>query len=137
MSHGDLDDMTDAARSGGPTRPRLGARVLAEALGTGLLVCAVVGSGIAGPAALTRRCRSTAAGERPRHWGRVGRADLGVTARIGRLQPPITVLERATGTIGTRPAVASIAAQLAGGVAGAVLGYLTVRTLYPGPRDKP
>ena len=43
----DLDAVTDHTRRDATAPARLGARVLSEAVGTGLLVAAVIGSGIA------------------------------------------------------------------------------------------
>ena len=43
----DLDAVTDQTRTDAPAPARIGARVLSEAIGTGLLVAAVIGSGIA------------------------------------------------------------------------------------------
>ena len=61
---------------------------LAEALGTGLLVVAVVGLGHRRPAAVARRRRAPAAGELHRHRRRPGRAHPRLRAGVGRpLQP--------------------------------------------------
>ena len=110
---------------GRPGRRGLGAaRVLAEAVGTGLLVCAVIGSGIA-----AQRLSPDDVGlqllENAIATGTVLAVLIVVLQPVSAaFNPVVTVLERATGVIGTRQAVASIAAQLAGGVAGAVLANL-------------
>jgi arsenate reductase len=124
MSHGDIDGLTDTAQAGAPTRARLGARVLAEALGTGLLVCAVVGSGIA-----AQRLSPDDVGLQLLENALATGAALAVLIMVlqpvsAAFNPVITVLERVAGTIGTRTAVASIAAQLAGGIAGVILANL-------------
>jgi glycerol uptake facilitator-like aquaporin len=118
------DDLTDTTRAGGTTPPRLAARVLAEAIGTGMLVCAVIGSGIA------------AQGLSPNDTGlQLLENALATGAALAVLivvlqpvsaafNPVITVLERAGGVLSTSLAIASIAAQLVGGIVGAVLANL-------------
>ena len=113
-------DIVTAIKPVGLT-PSLASRLLAEAVGTGLLVAAVVGSGIA-----AQRLSPTDTGLQLLENAIVTGAVLAVL--IVALQPVsaafnpvVTVLERATGVIGTQRAAASIAAQLMGGFAGAVL----------------
>jgi glycerol uptake facilitator-like aquaporin len=118
----DLDALTRRART--DRSAGLGARVLAEAVGTGLLVCAVVGSGVAaqrlspGDVGLQLLENAVATG--------TALAVLIVVLQpvSAAFNPVVTVMERALGVIGTRQAVASVAAQVAGGVAGAVLANL-------------
>ena len=99
------------------------ARLLAEAIGTGLLVVAVVGSGIAAQrlsddTALQLLVNAIATG-------------TALTVLIVVLQPVsaafnpiVTLLERLTRTISTGQTVSTIAAQLVGGAAGAVVANL-------------
>ena len=117
----DLDALIDT-----PTgrTDRLGARVLAEGVGTGLLVCAVVGSGIA-----AQRLSPGQVGLQLLENALATGAALAVLIAVlqpvsAAFNPAVTILERATGAIGTRQAVASITAQLVGGIAGAALANL-------------
>ena len=103
------------------TRLSLPARALAEGLGTGMLVAAVVGSGIAaqqlspGQVGLQLLENSTATA-------------LALVALIftfgpvsgAHLNPAVTLAERLTGKVDTRTAGAYIAAQVAGGCLGTV-----------------
>jgi arsenate reductase len=102
-------------------QPTLAARCLAEGLGTGLLVCAVVGSGIAAQqlspdeVGLQLLESSTA-------------TVLALVALIftfgsvsgAHFNPAVTLAERLTAKIDTRVAGAYIAAQITGGCLGAV-----------------
>jgi glycerol uptake facilitator-like aquaporin len=116
-----------------PTSPTLGttparagftARLLAEAVGTGLLVAAVIGSGIAaqrlspGDVGLQLLENAIATG-----------AVLAVLIVVlqpvsAAFNPVVTLVERLTGAIATGDALGSIAAQLLGGAAGAVVANL-------------
>ena len=120
----DLDALPGDTRSGTTTPATLGARVLAEAVGTGLLVAAVIGSGIAaqrlspGDIGLQLLENAIATG-------------AALTVLIVVLQPVsaafnpvVTVLERLTNLITTRQATFIVWAQLLGGAAGAVLANL-------------
>lgn len=103
----------------------LGARCLAEGLGTGLLVAVVVGSGIAaqqlspGEVGLQLLENSTA-------------AVLALAALIltfgtvsgAHFNPAVTLAEAATGKIGGRAVPAYIGAQVAGGCVGTVVANL-------------
>jgi glycerol uptake facilitator-like aquaporin len=107
-----------------PQRP-LRARLLAEALGTGLLVAVVVGSGIQAErlspddVGLQLLENSTATA-------------LALVALIlcfgpisgAHLNPAVTLAERLTGRTETSTAVAYVAAQVVGGCAGAVVANL-------------
>ena len=107
----------------GPTA--LGRRAFAELLGTGLLVAAVVGSGIAaerlspgdpGMQLLVNAVATTA-------------ALVAILLALGpvsggHLNPVITLLTRGLGGMGTREAGVYVAAQVAGGAGGAVLANL-------------
>jgi glycerol uptake facilitator-like aquaporin len=98
---------------------------MAEGIGTGLLVTVVVGSGIAaerlspGEVGLQLLANSTA-------------TVLGLAALIltfgpvsgAHLNPAVTLAEVVTGKIGRRAAPAYVAAQLAGGCAGAMVANL-------------
>ncbi len=97
-------------------------RVFAEALGTGLLVLAVVGSGItadrhsAGDVGLQLLVNALA----------TAAALVAIILAVGpvsgaHLNPVVTLAARAFGSLTTREATAYVAAQVAGGVAGAVL----------------
>jgi len=99
-------------------------RVAAEAFGTAFLVMAVVGSGIA-----AQRLSPGDVGLQLLENSLVTGAAL--VALILALQPVsasfnpvVTVVERVLGLVTTREATLSVAAQVAGGVAGAVLANL-------------
>lgn len=125
----DLDALTGDTRTGSPVSAGMvsagmGGRVLAEAVGTGLLVCAVIGSGIA-----AQRLSPDDIGlqllENAIATGTVLAVLIVVLQPVSAaFNPIVTVFERLTGVIGTRHAVASISAQLAGGIAGVVLANL-------------
>jgi arsenate reductase len=107
------------------TTRSLGARALAEGLGTGLLVAAVIGSGVAaerlsrGEAGLQLLENSTA-------------TVLALAALIltfgpvsgAHFNPAVTLAEFATGKLDRRAAVTYIGAQLVGGCAGAIVANL-------------
>ena len=99
-------------------------RVVAEALGTGFLVAAVIGSGIA-----AQRLSPSDVGLQLLENSIVTGAAL--VALILALHPVsaafnplVTVLERAFGAIGSATALALVAAQLIGGAVGAVTANL-------------
>jgi glycerol uptake facilitator-like aquaporin len=106
-------------------RPPLRARALAEGLGTGLLVAAVIGSGIAaeelspddtGLQLLENTLATVFA---------LAALILAFGAVSGaHLNPAVTLVERARRAIATREALAYVGAQVAGGAAGAVLANL-------------
>ena len=100
----------------------LARRLTAEALGSGLLVVAVIGSGIMASRLspddvglqLLENAAATAAA--------LDRADPHLRCRLRRpLQPVVTLVDRAIGDITTRDAAAYIAAQVVGGCLGAIL----------------
>jgi glycerol uptake facilitator-like aquaporin len=102
----------------------LGRRVLAEAVGTGLLAAVVIGSGIS-----AQRLSSADPGLQLLENAIATGAALTVLIVVlqpvsAAFNPVVTVLERLTRSISTRLAVWTIAAQLLGGAAGAVLGNL-------------
>ena len=112
-------------RTGSPVGTALGRRAFAELLGTGLLVTAVVGSGIAAERLspdepglqLLVNAVATAA------------ALVAILLALGpvsggHLNPVITLLSRVRGGMDTREAGVYVAAQVAGGAAGAVLANL-------------
>jgi arsenate reductase len=120
----DLATLTDTEPQETSMPARLAPRLVAEAVGTGLLVTAVIGSGIAaqrlspGDTGLQLLENALATG-------------AALTVLIVVLQPVsaafnpvITLLERLTRTLGTGQALATVAAQLAGGAAGAMLANL-------------
>ena len=107
-----------------PRPVRLARRLLAEAVGTGLLVAAVIGSGIA-----ASRLSPSDTGLQLLENAITTGAALGVLIVVlqpvsAGFNPVVTVLERVTGLLTTGPAAAMVGAQLVGGVAGAVLANL-------------
>lgn len=102
----------------------LAKRALAEAIGTGLLVAAVIGSGIA-----ASRLSPADAGLQLMENAIATGAALAVLITVlqpvsAAFNPIVTVVERATGLLSTGQAAATIAAQLLGGVAGTALANL-------------
>jgi glycerol uptake facilitator-like aquaporin len=102
----------------------LGRRALAEFVGTGFLLAAVVGSGVA-----AQRLSPSDVGLQLLENSLITGGAL--VALILTLQPVsaafnpvVTLLERAFGAIGSRDAVALIAAQIAGGLLGTVVANL-------------
>lgn len=99
-------------------------RATAEAVGTGFLVAAVIGSGIAAQrlspddVGLQLLENSLATG------AALVALILALQPVSAAFNPVVTALERLTGTISAREAAATVAAQLAGGIAGAVLANL-------------
>jgi arsenate reductase len=105
--------------------PDLRRRMLAEALGTGLLVVAVIGSGIAaerlspGQAGLELLVNAMATA------GTLVAVLLALGPVSGaHLNPAVTLAARASGTFDTSETAAYVTAQVAGGVAGAMLANL-------------
>jgi glycerol uptake facilitator-like aquaporin len=102
----------------------LARRAFAELLGTVFLVAAVVGSGIA-----AQRLSPDDAGLQLLENALVtGAALVALILALGPVSaafnPVVTLAERMLGAIGTRDAVAYVAAQLTGGAAGAVVANL-------------
>ena len=120
----DLDAVTDHTRRDAPAPARVGARVLSEAVGTGLLVAAVIGSGIA-----AQRLSPNDTGLQLLENAIATGAALTVLIVVlqpvsAAFNPVVTVLERLTNLISTQLAALTVAAQLLGGAAGAVLANL-------------
>ena len=118
----DLDALATDTRRDAPVR--LGARLLSEAVGTGLLVAAVIGSGIA-----AQRLSPNDTGLQLLENAIATGAALTVLIVVlqpvsAAFNPVVTVLERLTNLITTQQAALTVAAQLLGGAAGAVLANL-------------
>jgi glycerol uptake facilitator-like aquaporin len=99
----------------------LARRLVAEALGTGLLVTAVVGSGI-----MASRLSADAGLQLLENAAATAAALIGLILVFGAVSgahfnPAVTVVERLFGTTSTGDAVLYIAAQFAGAAAGCVL----------------
>ena len=103
----------------------LARRLVAEALGTGLLVVAVVGSGI-----MASRLSPTDVGlELLENAAATAGALIGLIWMFGAVSgahfnPVVTLIDRGFGAIGTREAGSYIAAQVAGGCLGAIVANL-------------
>ena len=103
-------------------RPQLVRRAVAEALGTGLLVLAVVGSGI-----MAQRLSPDDAGlQLLENAAATGAALVGLILIFGTLSgahfnPAVTLVARLQRTISTPDAMIHVGAQIVGGCAGAVL----------------
>ncbi|HRE02306.1 MAG TPA: aquaporin, partial [Ilumatobacteraceae bacterium] len=106
------------------TQPRLdlGRRVVAEAIGTCLLVVAIVGSGIMA----SRLSPGDVGLQLVENAAATAGALIGLIVMFGAVSgahfnPVVTIVERLVGAMSTDEAVAYIAAQIAGGCAGALL----------------
>jgi glycerol uptake facilitator-like aquaporin len=121
--------MTDLARlpetGTGSVGLDLTRRLVAEGLGTGFLVIAVVGSGI-----MASRLSSNDTGlQLLENAAATGAALIGLILMFGALSgahfnPAVTLVDRAFGSISTRDAGLYIAAQVVGGCVGAMLANL-------------
>jgi arsenate reductase len=105
--------------------PDLARRAAAEAVGTGLLVLAVVGSGIAA----TRLSPDDVGLQLLENAVATAAALVAIILTLGsvsgaHLNPVVTLAARVTGTLDTRAVGAYCAAQVAGGAAGAVVANL-------------
>jgi arsenate reductase len=100
-------------------------RVVAEALGTGLLIVAIIGSGI-----MAQRLSPSDVGlQLLENAAATGAALVGLILIFGSVSgahfnPAVTIAARIYGLIDTRSAVVHVAAQIVGGCAGAVLANL-------------
>lgn len=103
------------------TLPR---RAAAEAVGTGFLIAAVIGSGIAA-SRLSPHDVGLQLLENSLATGVVLAALIVALQPVSAaFNPVVTLLERVLGAIGTREMIVLITAQLAGGIAGAVVANL-------------
>jgi len=99
-----------------------GRRFVAEALGTGLLIVAIIGSGI-----MAQRLSPTDVGlQLLENAAATGAALVGLILIFGSVSgahfnPAVTIVARVHGTIATRDAVGHVIAQIIGGCAGAIL----------------
>jgi len=100
----------------------LGRRFVAEALGTGLLIVAIIGSGI-----MAQRLSPNDVGlQLLENAAATGAALVGLILIFGvvsgaHFNPAVTIVARAHGTIGNVDAIVHVAAQIVGGCAGAIL----------------
>jgi len=118
-----LTEIADQPETGtGGLHLDLGRRLVAEALGTCLLIIAVIGSGIMA----TRLSPDDVGIQLLENSFATGAALVGLILMFGgvsgaHFNPVVTLVDRFFGTIGTRDAGAYIAAQIIGGCAGALL----------------
>jgi arsenate reductase len=106
----------------GELRLDLGRRLAAEALGTGLLIVAVIGSGIAA----SRLSAGDVGLQLLENAAATAGALIGLILMFGEVSgahfnPAVTLLDRALGTTSTRDTGLYVVAQVLGGCAGAVL----------------
>jgi glycerol uptake facilitator-like aquaporin len=118
--------LADEVETGtGPLPADLPRRLAAEALGTGFLVIAVIGSGI-----MASRLSPTDVGlQLLENAAATAGALIGLILMFGAVSgahynPVVTLLDRAMGTLSTRDTGAYIAAQTIGGCLGAVVANL-------------
>ncbi len=108
----------------GPTLPWLARRAAAEAIGTGFLVAAVIGSGIAA-SRLSPQDVGLQLLENSLATGAVLVAlILALQPVSAAFNPVITLLERLWGRVGSREAAVLVTAQVGGGICGAVVANL-------------
>ena len=118
-----MTELADRPETGtGALHLDLGRRLVAEALGTCLLIIAVVGSGIMA----TRLSPDDVGIQLLENSFATGAALVGLILMFGgvsgaHFNPVVTLVDRLFGTISTRDAGAYIAAQIIGGCAGALL----------------
>jgi glycerol uptake facilitator-like aquaporin len=109
----------------GPQPASLAARLVAEALGTGFLIVAVIGSGIMA----SRLSPSDVGLQLLENAAATAGALIGLILMFGAVSgahfnPVVTLVDRLTGTIGTRDSLAYVAAQVIGGCLGAIVANL-------------
>jgi len=102
----------------------LGRRALAEFLGTAFLVAAVIGSGIAAVRLSPHDVGLQLLENSIITGGALVALILALQPVSAAFNPVVTLIERALGAITTRDALGLIAAQLSGGVAGAIVANL-------------
>lgn len=108
----------------GSLRLDLTRRVVAEAIGTGLLIVAVIGSGI-----MAQRLSTDIGLQLLENAFATAGALVGLILMFGAVSgahfnPAVTLVDRLSGTIPTRDAVAYVIAQVAGGCLGAMVANL-------------
>src|SRR3954467_4964696 len=99
-------------------------RALAEFVGTAFLVAAVIGSGIAAVRLSPHDVGLQLLENSIITGGALVALILALQPVSAAFNPVVTLVERALGTVTTRDAVALVAAQVAGGVVGAVVANL-------------
>jgi glycerol uptake facilitator-like aquaporin len=107
-----------------PSHQQLARQVVAEALGTGLLVAIVIGSGI-----YAQRLSTDPGLQLLESSTATGAGLVALILALGpvsgaHFNPVVTLADRALGGIGTRHALAYVAGQVVGGCAGAVAANL-------------
>src|SRR5262245_8975735 len=113
--------MTRAAQRERASMTR-GRRTLAEALGTGLLIVAIIGSGI-----MAQRLSPNDEGlQLLENAAATGAALVGLILIFGAVSgahfnPVVTIVARLQGSIGTPDAIVHVAAQIIGGCIGAIV----------------
>lgn len=105
--------------------PSIARRLVAEALGTALLIIAVIGSGIMA----TRLSPDDIGLQLLENAAATAGALIALILAFGSVSgahfnPVVTVLERILGSLSSRDSVLYIAAQTAGGIAGAIIANL-------------
>lgn len=122
---GDADLSLRVETGTGELRLDLTRRLAAEAFGTGMLIVAVVGSGIAA----SRLSAGDAGLQLLENAAATAGALIGLILMFGAVSgahfnPAVTVLDRALGTMTTRDTVLYVVAQVAGGCLGTVVANL-------------
>jgi glycerol uptake facilitator-like aquaporin len=109
----------------GPLHLDLARRLVAEALGTGFLIIAVIGSGI-----MAKRLSPDDVGlQLLENAAATAGALVGLILMFGAVSgahfnPVVTLVDRLSGTLGVRDGVCYVAAQTVGGCAGAIVANL-------------
>ncbi|CAN5745354.1 aquaglyceroporin AqpS [soil metagenome] len=119
---GAVDVATEVENGTGAIPADLARQLVAEALGTGLLIVAVIGSGI-----MARRLSPDDVGlQLLENAAATAGALIGLILMLGAVSgahfnPAVTLVARLSGTLSTRDSVAYVAAQIGGGCTGAVV----------------
>lgn len=125
MTAQDERPVAGEAEVGDPQPIDLARRLVAEGLGTGFLIVAVIGSGI-----MASRLSPDDVGlQLLENAAATAGALIGLILMFGAVSgahfnPAVTIVERLSGALGTRDTVAYIAAQVVGGCLGAMLANL-------------
>ena len=119
------DQQLEVETATGALRVDLTRRLVAEALGTGFLIVAVIGSGI-----MASRLSPDDVGlQLLENAAATAGALIGLILMLGAVSgahfnPVVTLVDRASGTLSTRDSIGYIAAQIVGGCLGAIVANL-------------
>jgi len=120
-----VTELERAPETGTGTLPvDLGRRLVAEALGTGLLIVAVIGSGIMASRLSTDVGLQLLENAAATAGALIGLILMFAAVSGAHFNPVVTLVDRAFGSIGNRDTAAYIGAQVVGGCLGAIVANL-------------